>query len=128
MEKRDLLKDEIEKISRVLGKMLANILGFKSLGDIEQGIKENKEQLKSNLDIDIDELITLSIRELKEYLVKRKMTIGHFEMKNDKDKAKVYLTKSLELIHLENEISQTMSFERLSLKSEVENMLQQSII
>lgn len=140
MEKRDLIKDQIEQLGRVLGKILADLIGLKSSGQLEQGIEMSKRQFKSELDIDIDKLVALSKDELKICLVERKMVIGHFEtlgeylkeignrkMSYDKNKAKDYLTKSLELLDLEDEISKTMSFERQNLKSKIENMLQQCI-
>lgn len=68
------------------------------------------------------------------------MAVGHFEtlgeylreigeskMSNDKNKANIYLTKSLELLDLEDEISKTMSFQRQNLKSKIENTLQQRL-
>ena len=138
MEQRDLIKDQIEQLGKVLGQILAGFLGFKSSGQIDQGIKVTNRQLKSELDIDIDELVTASKNELKKYMVERKMATRHFEslgeylreigerkMSNDKNMAKIYLMKSLELLDLEDEISQTISFERLNLKSKIENMLQQ---
>lgn len=140
MEQRDLIKSQIEQLGRVLGKIFADFLGLKSSGQIEQGIEMTNEQLKSELDIDIDILVGLSKDELKKYLIERKMTIGHFEtlaeyikeigesnVAYDKNKAKIYLIKSLELLDLEDEMSKTISFERLNLKSKIENMLQQYV-
>lgn len=140
MEKRDLIKDQIEQFGRVLGKILADFLGLKSSGLVEQGIEVASEQLKSNFDIDIDELITLPIKELKRYLAERKISTGHVEIlgkylleigeskiSNDKKKANLYLTRSLELLDLEDELSNTISFERQGLKSNIENMLRQCL-
>ena len=137
MEQRDLIQDQIEQLGRALGKILANFLGLKSSGQIEQGIEVTIKQLKTELDIDIAELVVLSKDELKTFLVERKMVIGHFEtlaeylkeignskISNDKKKAKIYLTKSLELLDLEDEISNTISFERQNLKTEIESILQ----
>ena len=132
--------DQVEQLGRVLGKILANFLGLKSSGQVEQGIEVANEQLQSELDIDIDEIVILSRDELKNYLMERKMAPGHFEilgkylkelgnskMSSDINNAKIYLTKSLELLDLEDEISTTLSFERADLKSKVKNMLHQCV-
>ena len=137
MEQRDLVKDQIEQLGKALGKILANFLGLRISGQIEQGIEATNKQLKTELDIDIAEVIILSKAELKTYLVERKMAIGHFDtlgeylkeignhqMSYDKNKAKIYLQKSLELLDLEDEISNTISFERQKLKSKIESIPQ----
>ncbi|MFT4738119.1 MAG: hypothetical protein ACI8QD_001506 [Cyclobacteriaceae bacterium] len=137
MEHRDLIKDEIEQLSKVLGKILSDLLGLKSNGQIEQGISITNSQLKTNLNIDIEDLLTLSKDEMKKQLVEQKMAVGHFEilakylkeigeskMSNDGITAKSFLTRSLELLDLEDEVSNTLSFERYGLKSKIETMLQ----
>lgn len=138
MEHQDLIKNQIEKLGKVLGKILADFLGFKSSGQIESGIEVTSKQFKSELDIDIDDLVVFSKDELNNYLVDRKFTTGHFErlgkylieigessLANDKNKAKNYLTQSLVVLELEDEFSKTMSFERLNLKAKINKMLQQ---
>ena len=136
MERRDLIKDQIEQLGRVLGKIIADFFGLKSSDQIEQGVEVTNKQLKTELDIGITELVVLPKADLKTYLVERKIGIGHFEtlgeylieignhqMSYDKNQAKVYLTKSLELLDLEDEISNTISFERQNLKSKIKNIL-----
>lgn len=43
MEQRDLIKDQIEQLGRVLGKILVDFLGLKSGGQIEHGIEVSKK-------------------------------------------------------------------------------------
>ena len=138
MEQRDLVKDQIEQLGKVLGQIIAGFLGYKSSGRIDQGVEVTNRQLKSELSIDIDELVATSQNELKKYMVERKMATRHVEslgeylreigecrMSSNKNLAKTYLSKSLELLDMEDEISQTISFERQHLKSRIEDMLQQ---
>jgi len=138
MEQRDLIKDQIEQIGRVLGKILADFLGLKSKGQITKGIDVSNEQLKSELDIDIDKLIGLSKNELKVYLQNRKLTEVHLEILSDivieisvskigKEYAKTNLEKSLEILEIADEISKTMSFDRINKKTKIENALQQKL-
>lgn len=136
MEQRDLIRDQIEQLGRVLGKLLAEFFKLKAEGKNEQGIEFLQTQFDSKLNIEIDELIHLTEGELKKYLSKRNITIGHFEsigeslkeigeqiMVNDKRKAQIYLNKAIQLIDFEDEASKTMSFERMKLKSNIEVML-----
>lgn len=133
MLKRDFLLAQIEQISKVLSKILSDFLGLKSGGDMDQGIELMQEQLKAELDIDLEVLITLSKEEMKSYLLERKMANNHFEKlaeylkeigmrnsTNDREKANNYLKKALELIDLEDELYETMSFSRMKLRKEIE--------
>ena len=56
MEQRDLLKDQIEQLGKVLAKILPDFLGLKSEGQISQGIEITNHRLRSELDIEIEEL------------------------------------------------------------------------
>tara|TARA_B100000809_G_C14809303_1_gene413234 strand:+ start:77 stop:496 length:420 start_codon:yes stop_codon:yes gene_type:complete len=135
MAQRDLIRDQIEQMGRVLGKALADFLGFKSKGMINQGLEVSSQQLKSELDIDLGELTTLSNSDLKSYLLDRKFTVKHIEMLADylsevgkskiSDKnqtGKTYLNKSIVLYELVDEISRTICFEREAKKSEMKTL------
>ena len=66
MEQRDLVKDQIEQLGKVLGQ-------------IDQGIEVTNRQLKSELSINIDVLVAASKNDLKKYMVERKMATRHVE-------------------------------------------------
>jgi len=138
MEHRDLIKDQIEQLGKVLGKILSDFLGLKTIGQVSQGIEIANKQLKSRLDIDIDKLLSIDNNMFKEYFEKRMMPPEHLEILSKYLKevgetkittnindAKVYLNKSLELLVLIDDITKTMSFERMNQKLQIENMLQQ---
>ena len=135
MERRDLLKDQIEQLGKVLGKILADFLGLKSTGDVAQGIEISNERFQSELDIDIEKLLTLNRSDLKEYLRTRKLMAGHFELlsgylteigktKTTKAEMDLYFKKAIELLDIADEISKTVSFERMNKKNEIKNVLQ----
>lgn len=137
MERRDLIKDEIEQFGRVLGIIIANFLRLKSKGEVTQGIEISKKELKNELDIDIDKLIDLSEVELKKYLTDHKLTAEHIELIADyllniaesntltgKQETKKHLKKVLCLYDMADEFSQTISFDRINKKSKIENILQ----
>ena len=126
MEQRDIIKDQIEQLVKL-----------KSIGKGSEGIIVSNEQLKSELDLSIHDLITLSKPALKKYLEDRRLTSGHFETLakylkeigedaagNDKPKAMLYFTKSIELLDLEDEITEVLSYDRLQLKLEIEALIE----
>ena len=69
MERRDIIKDEIERLGRVLGKVLADLLGTKSSDNVLQDIEKADHILQSQLDININQLIQLSNEALISKLV-----------------------------------------------------------
>ena len=74
MERRDLIQDEIERLGRVLGKILATFLGLKSQGKVQEGIEEAEQQLQSYLDLDVPKLLQLEGRDLVDYLQSLRLT------------------------------------------------------
>ena len=140
MEQRDLLKDQIEQLGKVLAKILSDFLGLKSNGNVTQGIEISNESLQSELDIDIEKIIALNKTELEEYVRNRKLTESHLELlseylkeigiaktKIDKSDAYLCLQKAIELLDIADKISKTMSFDRISKKSEIKNVLQHNV-
>ena len=79
MERRDLIKDQIEQLGRVLGAILARFLGTKAEGNVAQGVEIANESLRSQLDLDVDLIITLDTPELRKYLAQRKLSSEHLE-------------------------------------------------
>ncbi len=139
MEQRDLLKDQIEQLSKVLAKILSNLLGLKFHGNVAQGIEISNEHLQSELGIDIEKLMTLNTTGLTEYVKNRKLTGDHLEIlseylkevgilkiKTNNIDGKIWLEKAIELLSIADEISKTMSFDRINKKHKIENMLQQN--
>ena len=136
MEQRDLLKDQIEQLGKVLAKILSDFLGLKSTGNVTQGIEISNERFQSELDIDIEKLVTFNKSELKEYLEAHKLTASHLEtlseylkeigkvqIEKNSDDAKIKLNKASELLDIADEISKTMSFDRINKKNEIKNLL-----
>ena len=140
MIQRDILQDQIKELARVLSTILGKFIGFKTSGEIQVGIDKTSKQLKAKLDIDLGELIHLSQNDLKSYLIERKITKGHFQilanylleigkakMSYQKKEAKIYLQKSIELLEIEDEISETLCLDRMNQKTNV-NMLIQELL
>lgn len=137
MEQRDILKDQIEQLGRVLGQILSDFLKIKSKGDVEQGMEISNQRLQNELDIDTEKLLSLASDDLKEYLKTRKLKETHLEIlseyliehgkaKTNRTEQELYFTKAIMLLNIADEVSKTVSFVRMNKKDEIENMLQQS--
>jgi hypothetical protein len=72
MEKRDYLMDQIEQLGRVLGQILVQLLGLKSEGRVTDGIEIASQTLKTELDFDIDELLSIPTGIFTSVLVQQK--------------------------------------------------------
>src|SRR5690606_16419312 len=131
MEKRDILKDQIEQLGKVLARILSQLEGLKSEVQISQGIDLASEQLRCELEIEIDGLVNLTKKELEEYLKHRKFTaehvvllsaclkeIGKVQMEKKNNDAIIKFEKAIELLDIADEISQTVSFDRINRKNE----------
>ncbi|MGB3850797.1 MAG: hypothetical protein WA958_12580 [Tunicatimonas sp.] len=77
MERRDIIKDQIEQLGRALGAILARFLGTKAAGNVTEGIEAANESLRSQLDLDVGLMATLDTPELQDYLAQRKLRDEH---------------------------------------------------
>lgn len=59
MQQEDWFMRQINLLGRVLGKILADLLGLKERGQLGEGIEAAKHTLISELDLNIDELISI---------------------------------------------------------------------
>lgn len=59
MEQQDYLKRQIDQLSRILGKVLTDLIGLKNKGQLIDGIEMTNQTLKSELNLDIKELIDI---------------------------------------------------------------------
>ncbi len=139
MEQRDLLKDQIEQLGQVLAKLLAGFLGLKEEGKAAQGIEVTNEQLKGKLDIDIPLMVRLDKAELKTYLQDRQLRGEHIEILSNyfmkmglstvnttPPQSRVWLQKAIDLLDVADEISGTLSFERIQRRAEIKSISSQS--
>ncbi len=80
MEKRDLIKDELERMGKAISQFLTNFLRLKDDGNIEQAIATSNKQLKTELDIGVELMLTLQQQVFAEYLESKKLTPQHIEI------------------------------------------------
>lgn len=72
MEQEDYIKKQIDRLGQVLGKILADLLGFKNQADILSGIESVNQVFKSELDLDLEEFITVSPEKFMNTLLETK--------------------------------------------------------
>lgn len=138
MEQRDLIKDQIDQLGKVLAKILSDFLGLNTNSDFSQAVEVTNDAIKSKLDIDIEGMLSLSKEELLAYLADTMLNAEHLSnlaeyftqigksMSDlDKDKAKVYFEKAVELLDISDEVSKTTSFNSMHKKDEIKKHLQQ---
>ena len=139
MERRDILKDEVERLGRVLGKILADLLDWKAKGNLSQGIAATAEALKSELDLDLNTVLGLDRSALTEYLDRRAYTDAHLEILVDMllemgtaaTQVAGYASNrcfhsALDILDAIDSRSSTLSFDRVHQRSRIEHLLHDS--
>ena len=133
MEHRDLIKDQIEQLGKVLARILSDFMGFKSEGKTGPGIEVTNESLKSELDLDIELILSKKEEELSNYFKAHKLTdehieeiadylfeIGEHSISSDKNYAKTVYNRVLKLFKIVDGSSNSYSFDRINKKGKVE--------
>jgi len=138
VERRDLLKDQIEQLGKVLAKILVDFMGFKSTGQASKGIEICNQQLKTELDIDVEELLVLSKDELKDFFIERGITASHLEIltdyltelgiskkETDQVMANQFFQKAIDLLDLADQITRSVSYTRINKKQILQKNIQE---
>ncbi|MEM7106971.1 MAG: hypothetical protein AAF519_02005 [Bacteroidota bacterium] len=136
MERRDILKDQIEQLGRVLGKMIAKLLKLKDEDAIATTISEVEQELQDELDLNIEALLKLKDQAIDSYLKDRKFHRSHFEalgeylyhsgallLKKDEVRAHHYFNTALALLDLTDKATRTLSLEREAKKAEIKGLM-----
>ena len=133
MQKRDLFKDEIERLGKALANLLSEIVQLKSGENNIAQINNYNKRLQQQLNISVDELISLTKPELLSYLKNKNFNANHIDslakilveqshiLIHNKEllQAKSRLNKAIELLEITDEISNTLSFERIASKNNI---------
>ncbi len=83
MLQRDIIKDQIEQLGRVLAKVMGKFFGFKDAGNVQEGITVSKEELIAELDFDVEAVVKLTDEELRQFLVDRLYSAGQIDVALD---------------------------------------------
>lgn len=136
MEQRDFLTKQIEQMGKVLAKLLADLLQLPITDGLEESMAQSTRQLKELLDIDLDELISLNADDLTKYLRQSNFTtelmeslanylqeIGNKQLNIKKESAFTSYRTALQLLHSADVISETFSYKREHMKSELQTFI-----
>lgn len=136
MQNRDILQDQIQQFAKALGKVLADFLGTQAAGNYSLGVKTAEEDLKKELDIDANMLLQLNKDKLKEYLATKNLNAQHIdllaqylqergehEITENSELGVNLLERSLLLLAISEELSQTVSFVQMDRKALINKIL-----
>ena len=138
MERRDLIKDQIEQLGKVLGTIIAGFFGLKSQGKVEQGIEISNEKFKEEMDIDINKILRIEYSDLSIYLSNLKLSpeqfeklidyiieIGEYTLNTNKKKGINILERVLEMYTILDTKSNTYSFTRIKKEKRIKDLLEE---
>lgn len=133
---RDLLVEQAEQLGKAIGKVYADLLRLKSTGKVALGIEVSNRELKSEVDIDVAQIMATDKEALKQYFNKRRLGPQHLEMlaayfkeagealiNTQTDKATAYLNKAVELLEIADETTQTISLIRMNDQKIIRSLL-----
>lgn len=134
---RDTLKDQIERIGKNLKKVITKFLEIELLVDRALQITKTNQELKNELDIDLDLLSNYSVSDISDYIKERKLTAKHLELlvdytnsiatiyleQNDRDTAEIWFQKSLDLLTVADIISESLSMERMQRREKLQKFI-----
>ena len=124
MIRNDFLLKQIEELGRVLGQILMNMLGLKNNTPAGRPIEEACQTLRSEVDLDVDQLLEVPMDQFVQVLQENKAmndaNLDRFaailfhiaENMEEKEKAIPFYERSLIIYNYLNQYSNTYSFER----------------
>jgi hypothetical protein len=137
MQHRDLLKDQIEQLGKVLSGILADFIGMKIRGETAQGISNLAQQFKEKLDLELDDLVSLSQTELMDCLESRHFFPNQLEIISDclkemgsanldvnQQLARTQLERALVILDYVDDKTLTLSLDRNDKKMKIERILE----
>ncbi|HRO75343.1 MAG TPA: hypothetical protein PLP27_04255 [Crocinitomicaceae bacterium] len=134
---RDTLKDQIERIGKNLKKVITKFLEIELLEDRALQITKTNQELKNELDIDLDLLSSYSVSDILDYIKERKLTAKHLELlvdytsliasiyleQNNREIAKIWFQKSIDLLTVADIVSESLSMERMQRKEKLQKFI-----
>ena len=134
MERRDHLMDQINQLSRMLGKLLADAIGLQQEGKLTEGIEMVAQVVTTTLELDPHQLQKMSEEAFKAHLNKdEKYTFTALEKlgdlfcfmakPEDQEKYKTYLKKALICYEMAMENQPNYSFNLHQKTNEVKEKL-----
>ncbi|RAV97946.1 hypothetical protein [Pseudochryseolinea flava] len=133
MERRDILKEQIEQLGKLLGKMLSTFLKLKSEGSTDVAFITTQAQAHEILGVhfeaflqhDKDSMIELLKKKgftdtHVEHLVDYFIAVGNAKLKDGDKSGLLLLNKATSLLDIADLISKTASLTRLEYKNRIQ--------
>jgi hypothetical protein len=128
----DPSQKQIEEIGKNLNRIITKFLEIELMKDPDFEIVKANQELKDDLDIDLEKISLYGVAEIHTYLSDRKLTAKHIELiaeyveaiaklklTTDENTAKAGFSKAIELLTVADDISQSLSLERMRKKKEM---------
>ncbi|WP_462281791.1 hypothetical protein [Salinivirga cyanobacteriivorans] len=138
MEQRDYLKDQIDQMGKALAKILSDLMGLRTKIEPQNVFTHINQQLKTQVDLDLDRLLTISADERKNFLKKDLFNAANLEtlaeilkemgtkaVAKDANYVTEYFKVALELLNLADQKSEAISLERIQKKQTLEKLIEQ---
>lgn len=137
MQQRDIIKDEIEQVGKVLGKIIADFFNLRSSDDPTYDCSITNKELKDRLRIDVDHILGLPDEDLEAYVLDRNISEDHLELlakyfqelgisQTEPSVCNRYLRKAIAFLDIADSISNIKSFTRMMHKDELGKMMKNS--
>ena len=136
MERRDILKEQIEQMGKLLGKLLATFLRLKSQASLSTAIDSSQQQMKDEAGIDVESMLEMKPETLSQFLKGSQFTDRHLEIVAEYfasvGKAKLeqqerdgitYLQKSIAILEHIELSTRTASLTRIETKQDLQNLI-----
>ncbi len=135
MQQDDYLMRQIEQMTQVLKALIGKLLGLKSENREEEIKKSTHEMLKEQLNTSIDELLTIPLEEITEFIVQKtglvesnvellaEILVLNARANTDNSEKISLFEMALELYHWSDIKSATFSLERQKHIQEIEDQL-----
>lgn len=139
MEQEDYIKRQIDQLGRVLGKILAGLMGLKARGQASRGIESVSQDLKTELGLNIEDLTLIPTESfLATLLDTKKFSDSNFEqlaeimyfiagelnVKNkDVSTMKLLYERALVIFEILDQTSSTFSYDRHTKIEKIKKML-----
>ena len=133
---RDTLQAQIEQIGKNLNRIVTKFLEIELIEDPDFEIRKTNQELKDELDIDLVKISQYEVSEIYTYLKARKLTAKHveliatyvesiakMELTIDPANAKAFFRKTIDLLTVADDVSESLSLERIRKKKEIEDYL-----
>ncbi|MEZ4800179.1 MAG: hypothetical protein R2809_10475 [Flavobacteriales bacterium] len=136
MEQRDYIQSQIDQLGKVLARIVSDFLGLKSKNNIKSEVNKTNERFQLELDIDIEKISGFNSEETMSYLLSLNLNAEHVEVlslyfletgKLDEASVsrRIKLLKAIQLLDIADEMTSTISFDRLAKKNEINLILKE---